>query len=370
MELKQGELFCGPGGLALGSRMAGSFTGKNGENWSIRTIWANDYDKNTVETYKLNNPCNPDHVYCENVADLPIGNRNFLGDIDILTFGFPCNDYSTVGKQKGLDGHFGPLYTYGVKALDAYKPMAFVAENVSGLSSANKSKALKKILEALQSAGDGYEIVPHLYKFEEYGLPQARHRIIIVGISRKYIREHNVHFKVPKPLITDPSHYKTSKEALENPPIPPYATNNDIPKMSEKVKKRLSYIPEGENAWYEGIPDELKLHVKGAKLSNIYKRLDRNKPAYTVTGSGGGGTHMYHWSDDRALTNRERARLQTFPDNFEFVGGINSVRKQVGMAVPPEGAKIIFQALLKTLAAINYDSVEPTAKLQICNTQN
>ncbi|MGF1926120.1 MAG: DNA cytosine methyltransferase, partial [Bacteroidia bacterium] len=107
------------------------------------------------------------------------------------------------------------------------------------------------------------------------------------------------------------------------------------------------------------IPDNLRLNVKGAKISQIYKRLDPNKPAYTVTGSGGGGTHIYHWEENRALTNRERARLQTFPDNFEFLGSKESVRKQIGMAVPPKGAKIIIEAVLKCFAGIEYPSTKP-----------
>ena len=81
-----------------------------------------------------------------------------------------------------------------------------------------------------------------------------------------------------------------------------------------------------------------------------------NKPAYTVTGSGGGGTHVYHWKENRALTNRERARLQTFPDDFVFSGTKESVRKQIGMAVPPRGVQIIFEAILKSFANIPYKS--------------
>jgi DNA (cytosine-5)-methyltransferase 1 len=115
------------------------------------------------------------------------------------------------------------------------------------------------------------------------------------------------------------------------------------------------HILPGENAWTANIPEEYRLHVKGAHLSQIYKRLESDKPAYTITGSGGGGTHVYHWAEPRALTNRERARLQTFPDNFEFIGSKESVRKQIGMAVPPLGAKIIFLAILKTFAHIEYD---------------
>lgn len=105
--------------------------------------------------------------------------------------------------------------------------------------------------------------------------------------------------------------------------------------------------------------EELKLNVKNTRMSLIYRRLDPNKPAYTVTGSGGGGTHVYHWSEPRALTNRERARLQTFPDDYVFCGSKESIRKQIGMAVPVDGAKIIFEAVLKTFAGIEYDYVEP-----------
>ena len=93
-------------------------------------------------------------------------------------------------------------------------------------------------------------------------------------------------------------------------------------------------------------------------MSQIYKRLDPALPSYTITGSGGGGTHVYHWAEPRALTNRERARLQTFPDDYVFIGSKESVRKQIGMAVPCKGAKIIFEAILKTFAGIPYESME------------
>ena len=101
--------------------------------------------------------------------------------------------------------------------------------------------------------------------------------------------------------------------------------------------------------------------MAGAKISQVYKRLDPDRPAYTVTGSGGGGTHIYHWEEPRALTNRERARLQTFPDDYRFLGSKEGVRKQIGMAVPCQGAKIIFEAILNCFAGINYPSVECNA---------
>lgn len=365
MDFRTGELFSGPGGTALGASLAG-FTDKTGEHWGFVHQWANDFDKDTVETYKLNILHNPDAktVFCEDVAKFPIGNKNILPSIDALIFGFPCNDFSNVGKKKGLDGSYGPLYTYGVKVLQDYQPKVFIAENVGGLSSANEGYALIKILESFQETG--YHITPNLYKFEEYGVPQARHRILIVGI-RNDLYDTGIHFHVPAPTTPNSENYKTAQEAIENPPIPKDAFNNEIPKTTKRVAERLSYIPEGENAWYIGIPEYLRLHVKGAKLSSIYKRLDHTKPAYTVTGSGGGGTHMYHWKENRALTNRERARLQTFPDNYRFIGSKESVRKQIGMAVPPEGAKVVLRAVLDTFAGVSYKWVEPTEKIQLKN---
>lgn len=340
-----GELFCGPGGLALGALRASI----EDPNFRIVHKWANDYDQSTCETYTRNIcPNDPESVICKDVRKLDIDS---LGEIDALAFGFPCNDFSVVGEQKGFDGKFGPLYTYGVKVLEKYQPKWFLAENVGGLKSANEGKAFKKIQEDLIAAG--YRIYPNLYKFEEYGVPQARHRMIIVGIREDLPFD----FKIPS---TEP--YKnvdvSCKNAIENPPIPADAPNNELTRQSAKVVERLKHIKEGENAWTADLPEELKLNVNGAKLSQIYKRLDSKKPAYTVTGSGGGGTHIYHYSEPRALTNRERARLQTFPDDYIFEGNKESVRKQIGMAVPSKGAQVIFEAILKTFAGIPYESMD------------
>lgn len=101
----------------------------------------------------------------------------------------------------------------------------------------------------------------------------------------------------------------------------------------------------------------LRLKTK-TTISQLYKRLHPDKPAYTVIGSGGGGMRMYHYSENRALTNRERARLQTFPDDYIFCGGSESVRKQIGMAVPPAGATPIFEAILNSFDGVRYQSVD------------
>lgn len=344
-KFKLGELFCGPGGLALGAISARI------EDPEYRIIhkWANDYDASTCDTYRRNIcPNDAESVICGDVRKLDIDS---LGEIDALAFGFPCNDFSVVGEQKGFDGVFGPLYSYGVKVLKRYQPLWFLAENVGGLRSANEGKAFEKIKKDLIDVG--YRIYPNLYKFEEYGVPQARHRMIIVGIRNDLPYE----FKIPstKPYADCDI---TCKAAIEVPPIPSYATNNEETKQSPTVVERLKHIKPGQNAFTADLPEELRLNVKGAKISQIYKRLDPTKPSYTVTGSGGGGTHIYHYEEPRALTNRERARLQTFPDDYVFEGSKESVRKQIGMAVPAMGAKVIFEAILRTFAEIPYESME------------
>ncbi len=337
-----GELFAGAGGLAWGAIHAETNCGK------IISAWANDIEPTTCATYRKNIcPDNPDKVICGDIRNL---NFKILDKIDALAFGFPCNDFSVVGKQKGLNGKCGLLYQFAVNALKFFQPAWFVAENVRGLLSANHGAANKKILRGFQEAG--YKIFPHIYKFEEYGVPQTRHRIIVVGIRNDIDKI----FRPPSPKLFVGKNI-SAKNALENPPIPPDAPNHEKTKQSPAVIERLKFIKPGQNAFNADMPPEFQLHVKSATLSNIYRRLDPDKPAYTVTGSGGGGTHIYHYAEPRALTNRERARLQTFPDDFIFEGSKENVRRQIGMAVPCAGAKIIFEAVLKTFAGIDYESV-------------
>lgn len=352
IEFKLGELFCGPGGIAIGAKNATVISGD--VEYRISHAWATDYDKDTCDTF-AKNICgdNKDSVPCKDIRKLDLVRLKDVSAIDALAFGFPCNDFSVVGEQKGINGAYGPLYSYGVKALNLFQPKWFLAENVGGLKNSNEGKTFQVILEDLFNSG--YSVYPHLYSFNKYGVPQSRQRIIIVGI-RKDI---DLSFKIPSPVPYE--EIDTScRNAIENPPVPEDAPNNELTKQSKRVVERLKWIKPGENAFTAQLPDHLKLNVKGAKISQIYKRLDPVKPAYTVTGSGGGGTHMYHWKLPRALTNRERARLQTFPDDFVFCGSKESVRKQIGMAVPCKGVQIIFEAILKSFAGISYPSIEPS----------
>lgn len=343
-----GELFCGPGGLACGALRSKSADGK----FTIEHAWSNDYDRDTCLTYIVNIcPDNPDSVYFGDVRKLDIPK---LGKIDAFAYGFPCNSFSNVGEHQGIANEkFGQLYWYGVEVLRQYKPKWFIAENVSGIRSAG-SGDFQTILKDLRESG--YKLNVNLYKAEEYGIPQTRHRVIIIGIRDDL----KVEYHVP-----DPAKYKDcdicSRTALAG--IPKDATNNEVRPLQKKVIERLSLIKPGENVWQAEerlgaeFPEELKIKTK-TKISQIYRKLNPDKPGYTVTAAGGGGTFMYHWTN-RELTNRERARLQTFPDSYRFIGKYSSVRKQIGMAVPCRLSEIVTTAVLNSFAGIEYPWVEP-----------
>ena len=382
-----GELFCGPGGLALGAGLAGEhpIVGADGKIYSIRHVWGVDKDPDAIETYNANIATRfGGEGICTDATEFVEAMTSEQKQINALAFGFPCNDFSLVGDQTGIGGKFGALYRAGVRVIEQTNPLWFVAENVSGIKSADGGKTFQRILRDLRNAGNGYTITANLYKFEEYGVPQYRHRFIIVGIRNDL----GLKFQVPAKTTPDPEQYKTVEQALRN--IPDGTANMEQQRMDDIVIQRLKLTPPWKNAWYleellkmspearrevlrnvswydEEFADKSDIQIKNlilcsmlhcerAKMSHIYKRLQADRPSYTITGSGGGGTHVYHWCDHRSLTNRERARIQTFPDNFIFHGPTEKVRKQIGMAVPTEGARIIFEHILKTFARIPYDA--------------
>ena len=323
MPVSLGELFCGAGGMALGAALNGRF----GHAWAI------DNNPDACATFESNITARM--VSCQDVRDVDFAS---LPDIDGLVGGFPCNDFSKVGKQKGRAGEYGVLYKAMVDCLKAKQPKFFVAENVSGLSSSGDD--LQVIVEDMRQVG--YDVFCHTYKFEMHGVPQRRHRIIFTG----WRQDLNVTSYEQAPYTCNEP--VTASEALEG--IPANAANHEMPSHSPIVTERLSLIQPGQNVFNANLPERLRLNYRsGVLMSHMYRKLRPDRPAHTVTGSGGGGTSMYHWSENRALTNRERARLQTFPDWFAFTGGLGSVRKQIGMAVPPVGAAAVFARVVEQL---------------------
>jgi len=332
---KLGELFCGPGGFAEGAGQAG-----------FRHLWAVDHHADSCISFGNNQEGT---VYTMEIEEFVRKEHlKKLEKIDGLLFGFPCNDFSLVGKKRGFEGKFGGLYLYACKALKYFKPKFFVAENVTSIAKASDNYSnFKTIMKDLANSTEyGYRIYADNYKFEEYGIPQTRHRMILVGFRNDFYNKNKINFEKPqkskKPFVT-------CKEALEKPAIPKWVKNQEETRHDERVIRRLKKTKQGQNVWDLGDDEDGLPDVKKARMSQIYKRLDSTKPAYTVTGSGGGGTHVYHFKEDRALTNRERARLQTFDDRYEFYGGKESVRRQIGMAVPVFAAKQIMHAVRKAL---------------------
>jgi DNA (cytosine-5)-methyltransferase 1 len=334
------SLFTGCGGLDLGFHMEG-----------YKTIWANDISNEASKTFS-NNIGNV--IISRNIETIDPYNDKSIPDCDIVLGGFPCQDFSIIWKQPGLNGSRGNLYKSFLRFVDAKKPKAFVAENVKGLLTANNKKAIEQIISDFENIIPGYLIKVQLYNFADYGVPQFRERVLIVGIRMdtgyEFFHPQPTHGpKVKKP-------YFTAGEALRN--VEKVKANNEILNIAAKTEAMLKLIPEGGN--FTDIPKDHPLYVKGM-ISHVYRRIKLDEPAKTIIAAGGGGTWGYHYPEPRPLTNRERARLQSFPDEFYFYGSISEVRRQIGNAVPPIGVR----ALAKSLMPLFTDNYKKTDLKQL-----
>lgn len=325
-KLKIMSLFAGCGGMDLGFLMA-----KHPE-LAYELGWANDFDKWACESYKKNFKHD---IVCDDIWKVDFEKTP---KVDVIIGGFPCQDFSILRGEKrpGYNSKRGLLYTRFVEAVAKKLPLFFVAENVKGLLTANNGWAIKKIKDDFEKVDHvGYNVKYKLINFADFGVPQNRERVIIVGIRNDLKTD----FIFPEP--THKNKPITSKMALAG--VEKIKLNNEIISIQPSTKKKLELIPAGGN--YKNLPG----YENKNWMSLIYKRLHPNKPSPTIVANGGGGTWGYHFSEPRPLTNRERARIQTFPDDFEFVGSISEVRKQLGNAVPPLGIKPIAEQLLKTI---------------------
>ena len=336
------SLFSGCGGLDLGFHQAG-----------YETVWANDFSHWACESFRKN----IGDVIVEGDIEQIDPNDPSIPDCDIILGGFPCQDFSMIWKQPGLEGERGNLYKSFLRFVNAKKPKVFVAENVKGLLTANKKKAIQQIITDFENCG--YYVQAKLYNFAEFGVPQFRERVLIVGVRL----DTGFDFHHPEPTHGENTDhgllpYVTAGQAISD--IPENASNHEKLKISEQTKKRLDLIPEGGN--YSDIPRDHPLYVK-SMLSLVYRRMHRDKPSTTIIAAGGGGTWGYHFPEPRAFTNRERARLQSFPDNFEFIGSTTEVRRQIGNAVPPQGVVELAKAILPIFSD-SYQKVDLHEKLE------
>lgn len=320
----------------------------------VEVVWAIDNEHWAVETYRRN--------LGRHIVEADI-TQTAVPDVpcDILLAGPPCQDYSTLWNHDGLKTARGNLFRQVARYLDALRPAGFVLENVPGLLSANGGAAWTLVRHALRaptsfSTGIApsvrYDISAQVVDMADLGVPQHRERLIVVGVRRD--------LNVRPPVIPAPYACKpiTVRQALDVSPLLACAPNHETGLDSPDVIERLKLIPPGCN--YKVISPEHPLAVKGL-ISHVYRRLEPDKPAYTVIASGGGGTHGYHHVELRRLSNREKARLQGFPDDFVFEHGCGPglresrsmyprVRPQVGNAVPPPAAEVVVAALADVLA--------------------
>lgn len=330
------SLFSGAGGLDLGAESTGR----------VQTLWANDCDAWTCETYRRNFGS---HIVEGDICGLDVPDV----PCDILLAGPPCQDFSTLWNHDGARTARGNLFREVSRFLATLEPAGFVMENVPGLLSANRGAAWTVVRHALRAPagflydqpGVRYDVTAQVVDMADLGVPQHRERLLIVGVRRDIGERPPL---IPAPAI---DRHVTAGHALEHPPIPEDAPNHERGLDSPEVVERLKLIPPGRN--YEVIPEGHHLAVKGL-ISHVYRRLDPEQPSYTMIANGGGGTHGYHYAEPRRLSNRERARLQTFPDDFVFAAppgrsAYPTARRQVGNAVPPLAGRVAVGALVDVL---------------------
>ena len=338
------SLFSGCGGLDLGFEQVGDY----------HTIWANDFKHEACESFRMHFG----NVIREgDIEAIDPYNDHTIPNCDLILGGFPCQDFSIIWKQPGLNGSRGNLYKSFLRFVDAKKPKAFVAENVKGILTANGKKAIKQIIEDFQNIEPGYVVIPHLYDFANYGVPEYRERVLIVGIRS----DTGFDFHHPRPSHGNGEGllpFVTVGDAFRNVEKVPF--NNEHLKIKARTEKVISLIPEGGN--FTSIPQDSPYYVKGM-ISHVYRRVKLDEPSKTIIAQGGGGTWGYHYPENRPLTNRERARIQSFPDDFVFYGSTTEVRRQIGNAVPPVGVHAIAKAL-KPLFSDKYEHVDLENKLR------
>lgn len=343
------SMFSGCGGFDLAAEMTGM----------AKVMWANDSFGAAVKTYRRNfkNPISPADIRRVDVPDVPC---------DVLIGGPPCQDFSVLWLHEGARTPRGSLYMEYVRFLSELKPKAFVLENVKGLLSANGGEAWTLVRSSLKSptramALEGphtyYDLSVQVVNFGDLGAPQTRERLIVIGTRRDLAIEP---VNIPRDFA---GRHRTVREVLDDVPLPPLGEqNHDLHMDAQDVVERLKLIPPGGN--YTNIPEGHPLRVKGL-ISHVYRRLHPDFPSYTMVAGGGGGSMGYHHVHPRSLTNRERARLQTFPDDFVFEGSIREVRTQVGNAVPPEAMSVVLEALFRRLAeTVGGSGVSPTRRDQ------
>jgi len=298
--LKVASLFCGCGGTYLGLLGGFLFNGKRYSKNNVELVYANDIDDNACKIFEENFKLKPDNRDIRKVSSFELPN------FDILTGGFPCQSFSIIAqnpKRLGVKDDRGKLFFEMCRILKEKQPKCFIAENVKGLLSANKGEAFPLIVQKFEQSG--YNVFYKLLNAVEYGVPQKRERIFIVGFRKNL----NIKFTFPSPRIVEESKYVPLKIALE------------------KTLPRKYFFTE------KAVHGMLRNRTK----MNKGRVQDIGKPCNTV------GSHLAkvslngtdHKEEYRRFTPREVARIQSFPDSFRLVSSEPAQYRALGNAIPP-----------------------------------
>lgn len=318
------EVCSGAGGLSSGLVKAGFIP-----------ILLNDNNKDCCETLKKNHP--EVKVICGSMDELDL--KEYKGKIDLLTGGVPCQSFSQAGLRKGLEDPRGSLMIKFAEMIQVVEPKIFMIENVKGLTTHGKGNTLHKILSDLNK-DEKYNVYHKVLNAAYFEVPQKRERIFIVGVKKDLGKE----FEYPK----GKDKMMTLKDVLKDVPVSMGAKYND-----EKIRL-FKQIPQG-GCWVNLPEDEQKNYLgnsyqSGGGKRGILYRLSFDKPSLTLLCTPAQKqTERCHPVEERPLTVREYARIQTFPDDYEFVGSMASQYKQIGNAVPVELAKYVGFQLAKIL---------------------
>lgn len=330
-EYKVLELFAGAGGLAIGLEKAG-----------IKCAALNEIDKWACQTLRENRP----HW---NVLEGDIKSFNFEkfnGEVDIVTGGFPCQAFSYAGKKLGLEDARGTLFYEFARAVKEVNPPICIGENVKGLLSHEKGETLKGMLSILNEIG--YKVVPvQVLKAINYKVPQKRERLILVGI-RKDI---DIKYEYPKPY----QNIYNLSDALKKGPL--YDSNvpkSEGSKYPQHKKEILDLIP--PKGYWRDLPIDLQKEYMGKSFylgggkTGMARRIGWDEPSLTLTCSPAQKqTERCHPDETRPFTVREYARIQTFPDEWKFMGSVSQQYKQIGNAVPCNLGREIGYSIVKFL---------------------
>lgn len=342
------ELFAGAGGLAIGMEKAG-----------FESVLLNELDKHACNTLRKNRPS-------WNVVEGDVANLDFSeykNKIDILSGGFPCQAFSYAGKKLGLNDARGTLFYEFARAIKETNPKVIIAENVRGLLKHENGKTLKVITDVIDELG--YMLVePRVLKAMFYQVPQKRERLFLIGIRKDLAQK--VKFNWPSPY----NRIMTVRDALKKGTL----YSHDVPASEgQKYPKRkseiLSLVPQG--GYWRDLPEKIqKEYMKasyflGGGKTGMARRLSWDEPSLTLTcAPAQKQTERCHPEETRPLTVREYARIQTFPDDWEFSGPLTAQYKQIGNAVPVNLAYAVGRTLVRLLneiEALKLDSNKVTS---------